>query len=318
MLKAKTIRDRPAAEDGYRLLITREWPARLPASGADGFNPQLAPSDKLYADLLAHRIGFEEFGRRYGAELDEQKERLAKLVEQAKEFDITLVAYDDFEGKSISQLVLDRCGAVPADTKKSAKAVIEEYAEKIARKEGMEKQDGAGKNMAKEKEGKGMKKQNEGKNMEKEKKNEKKKTPAAGRKKNHAAAGFRFLEHTADIKVEAWGGDFAAALKQAALAMFSVLGSGRASEKMEIDERAADREQLVVGLLSRILAECDARELLAVSIDIIECDGKKPHAKAVVGLARTRPKDAIKAVTYHQLEVEETKNKCTIRVVFDV
>ena len=146
--------------------------------------------------------------------------------------------------------------------------------------------------------------------MAKENKIEKKKT---------APAGFRFLEHTADIKVEAWGPDFAGALKQAALAMFSVLGSGPEREQMEIEERAADRGQLVVGLLSRVLAECDARERLAVSIEILECGTNPPRVKARVGLAQTRPKDAIKAVTYHQLEVEEGKDgACRIRVVFDV
>ena len=145
--------------------------------------------------------------------------------------------------------------------------------------------------------------------MEKQKKIGKKKTPSAG---------FRFLEHTADIKAEAWGGDFASALRQSALAMFSVLGSGPVCEHLQLEERAADKEQLVVGLLSRILAECDAREKLAVSIEMLECDVDAPYVKVRIGLADTRPKDAIKAVTYHQLEVEETKNKCTIRVVFDV
>ena len=76
---------------------------------------------------------------------------------------------------------------------------------------------------------------------------------------------------------------------------------------------------LVVGLLSRVLAECDARERLAVSIEILECGTNPPRVKARVGLAQTRPKDAIKAVTYHQLEVEEGKDgACRIRVVFDV
>ena len=135
MLKAKTVREKPADDDGYRLLVTREWPARLPASGADGFNPHLAPSEKLHAALLERRISFAEFGALYLAELDVQKERLAKLKEQAKEFDVTLVAYDDFEGNSVGRILADKCGAAPADTKKSARAVIEEYQRKMAEKQ---------------------------------------------------------------------------------------------------------------------------------------------------------------------------------------
>jgi uncharacterized protein YeaO (DUF488 family) len=142
MLRAKTINDKADAGDGYRLLITREWPAALPESGADGFNPQLAPSEKLYADLLERRISFEEFGARYWAELDAQKSRLAKLKREAKEFDVTLVAYPDFDGRSIGRLALDKCEAAPADNKKNPKTVIEEYQQKMAKKEEEGKKNG--------------------------------------------------------------------------------------------------------------------------------------------------------------------------------
>ena len=108
MLRLRTLAQPPEAE-GYRLLVAREWPAGFPESGADGFNPQLAPSTGLYEELTGHRIAFEQFAEMYAKELEGQKGRLARLAKQAKDFDIVLITYPDFEGKSVGQILLDAC-----------------------------------------------------------------------------------------------------------------------------------------------------------------------------------------------------------------
>ncbi len=130
--------------------------------------------------------------------------------------------------------------------------------------------------------------------------------------------GYRFLEHTADIMVSAWGPDYLSALKQAALAMFSVLGKAEGTQSFEVEEQAATREELVVYLLSRILGECEAREMVAARMEVLEFDAKLSRIRVRIFGSPTRPRDAIKAVTYHRLEVKEGKKKCTIQVVFDV
>ncbi|VVB57169.1 Uncharacterised protein [uncultured archaeon] len=107
MLKIQTIEDGGKGGDGYRLLVTAEWPVRFPESGADGFNPKLAPSPALYEELKSHKIGFEPFALKYAQELAGQKERLQKLSKQAKDFDVILITYPDFEGRSIGQILLD-------------------------------------------------------------------------------------------------------------------------------------------------------------------------------------------------------------------
>ncbi len=323
MLKIKTTRDGGDDGDGYRLLVSREWPKGLPASGADGFNPSLAPSESLQSSLRNGKIRFEEFGAKYSAELDAQEERLKKLRAQSKEFDITLIVEELPDGRRIGQMLADKIEGMREDGKKSAKAVIEEYSRRMEAEtvQAQEKDRRHAKQLAEAvrqyKEGTGGKKSvkitrektKDCKNKEDAKKGN---TPAP-------AAGFRFLEHTADIMAEAWGPTFPAALTQTAMAMFSVLGKGRAEEEMKIDESFAAKDQLVVGLLSNILAECEARERLAVSIDIGEYDEKTNRIRCTVGLARTRPKDAIKAVTYHQLQVEREKGgRWRIQIVFDV
>jgi SHS2 domain-containing protein len=145
-----------------------------------------------------------------------------------------------------------------------------------------------------------------------------KKAKKAKKRAGMQESGFCFLEHTADIKAHAWGPNFCAALVQAAKAMFFVLGGGKPKESMEIEEKAQDQSQLVVGFLSKILAESESREMLPVSIKLIGCDEKKLCIKAKIGLSDARPKDLIKAVTYHQLEIKEGKKRCSIKIVFDV
>ncbi len=157
--------------------------------------------------------------------------------------------------------------------------------------------------------------------MEKKKK-EKKRASArsAGRKtpSRPVRAGFRFLEHTADIMVQAWGPDYLSALGQAAKAMFSVLGEAKPDESFEVEESASKRDELVVSLLSRILAECDAREIVASRMEVAEYDEAAARIRVKIFGARSRARDAIKAVTFHRLEVKEGKGRCTIQVVFDV
>lgn len=133
-----------------------------------------------------------------------------------------------------------------------------------------------------------------------------------------SSAKYKFLEHTADIMVLAQGRDFPSALQQAGLAMFSVLGRAKPLESFEIEETARSRTDLVVYILARILSECDVHELVPAHFDILEYDEKMHRIKAQVWGERIRPKDAIKAVTYHRLEVREEKGLCFIQVVFDV
>ncbi|MBM3229829.1 DUF488 family protein [Candidatus Parvarchaeota archaeon] len=109
MLYAKTTQDKPADSDGYRLLVTKLWPKKFKASWADGFNPNLSPSQELYGKLTSKQLSFDEFASQYSKELDAQLERLKKLKKQAESFDITLVSYPDFEGKSIGGLIVEKC-----------------------------------------------------------------------------------------------------------------------------------------------------------------------------------------------------------------
>ena len=115
MLIAKSIDDKPGPDDGYRLLLTHQWPSKFPASAADGFNAELAPPLESYQAFKEGKISYEEFARLYAEALEPKLERLKRLNKQAKDFTITLVSYPDEQGHKIAQAVVDRCQKLEMD-----------------------------------------------------------------------------------------------------------------------------------------------------------------------------------------------------------
>lgn len=129
---------------------------------------------------------------------------------------------------------------------------------------------------------------------------------------------YKFLDHTADIMFEAHGKDFPDALQNAAHAMFSIMGHAKEKESFHISERAGSREDLVVYVLSALLSNAEANEMVVSRVQVASFDGKKNSISLVAYGEKKQPRDAIKAVTFHELMVKEEKGKCTIRVLLDV
>lgn len=132
--------------------------------------------------------------------------------------------------------------------------------------------------------------------------------------------GYVFLEHTADIAISAFGPSLKIATEQAAYAMFEALGSKRqkGEQQFQIEESAKTKPELVVNFLSAILAECEIREILPTEIKIEKMTLSPPKIQAKIYGTKERPKDHIKAVTYHQFKIEKKSNLTYIQVIFDV
>jgi len=92
----KRVYEPVAAEDGARVLVDRLWPRGVSKERArlDEWAKELSPSNELRVWLHADReTRFEEFARRYAAELaaPEQRERLAELRTKAESGTVTLL-----------------------------------------------------------------------------------------------------------------------------------------------------------------------------------------------------------------------------------
>lgn len=92
-VRIKRAYDEPAADDGYRLLIDRLWPRGVSRERAalDEWDKDLAPSAELRRWFGHDPARFDEFRRRYTAELGEHRDRLAALRRRAAAGTLTLV-----------------------------------------------------------------------------------------------------------------------------------------------------------------------------------------------------------------------------------
>lgn len=92
-IRIKRAYEPPAASDGRRILIDRLWPrgVRKEAASIERWLRDLAPSDELRKWFRHDPALWEEFRRRYRAELSRHAEELDALLRLAEEGPMTLV-----------------------------------------------------------------------------------------------------------------------------------------------------------------------------------------------------------------------------------
>jgi len=92
-VRMKRAYDPPEPGDGYRILIDRLWPRGVSKEHAhlDEWARELAPSTELRQWFGHDPARFEEFRRRYRAELAAQEEKLRELRSRARKGTLTLV-----------------------------------------------------------------------------------------------------------------------------------------------------------------------------------------------------------------------------------
>ncbi len=138
---------------------------------------------------------------------------------------------------------------------------------------------------------------------------------------------YKFLEHTADIKFQAFGKTLEEAFSNAAIAMFEVIIKTEKIEKnitKKIETESEDRESLLYKWLEELLFLLDTEFFMLNSVKNIKITkkGKKYFLKAdVVGDTFKEEygrHGAVKAVTYNEMFVKEEKGKATVQVVLDI
>lgn len=91
--RIKRIYDSPARGDGKRYLVDRLWPRGVKKTDAhlDGWCKEVAPSDGLRRWFGHDPARWEEFQRRYLAELEERDEAWRELLEGGRKGIVTLL-----------------------------------------------------------------------------------------------------------------------------------------------------------------------------------------------------------------------------------
>jgi len=93
MIKVKRTYDPFSHEDGKRILVDRLWPRGIKKEDAhiDEWLRDIAPSNALRKWFSHDPSRWEEFKKRYNAELKEKKELLEKLLTDSRKGTVTLL-----------------------------------------------------------------------------------------------------------------------------------------------------------------------------------------------------------------------------------
>ncbi len=135
------------------------------------------------------------------------------------------------------------------------------------------------------------------------------------------------FEHKADVGVRGTGKSLEEAFAECAKAMFSVMADlekVKAGKAVKVEAEAESRENLLVEFLNQMLYLRDVRQMLFNSFDLYIIEGGKIwklKGKAFgekINKETQGIKSDVKAASYHQLKVEESKGKFIAQCVVDV
>jgi uncharacterized protein YeaO (DUF488 family) len=92
-IRIKRVYEQPYKEDGFRILVDRLWPRGLTKEKArvDLWMRDIAPSTELRMWFNHDPDKWEEFQRRYRAELKKNADQVDRLLQELKKGSITLL-----------------------------------------------------------------------------------------------------------------------------------------------------------------------------------------------------------------------------------
>jgi len=139
---------------------------------------------------------------------------------------------------------------------------------------------------------------------------------------------FEFLEHTADILIAAHGQSLEEAFENAALAMFEVMTDTtkvNPAEEDTVEVDAEDEYALLYSWLEALLVKFEVKGMLFSRFKISSLEDKPEglKLKANVWGEKFNPekhpqKVAVKAVTYHRMEIIKDIEKVTLEFILDI
>ena len=141
---------------------------------------------------------------------------------------------------------------------------------------------------------------------------------------NSKHLSYEIIDHTADLGIVVKGGNIKELFVNAANAMTDLMVKADVREKgakRKLIVEGEDLPDLMVRWLSEILYLFNGEHILVSAMEIGSMSSTRLQSKLnVVSLNKSRHEilREIKAVTYHQIGVEETPDGWEARVIFDI
>jgi len=134
---------------------------------------------------------------------------------------------------------------------------------------------------------------------------------------------YKFLDHTADIKFQAFGKTIEKAFENSGKALIESLYDKRIKKKIykKVKIKGNDFESLLYNFLEEFLVLFDSENFLVSKIKNININSEKFELEAeFIGdnAQNYEIKTSIKAVTYNEMFVKKEKNKYIVQVVLDI
>ena len=138
---------------------------------------------------------------------------------------------------------------------------------------------------------------------------------------------YRFLQHTADAKFQAFGSTLEEAFLNAALAVASVMWDwAKVARKVRfpVEAQGPDLERLLVNYLEEILFLLDTKAFILAVVENIRLEktgvGWRLTADFVgdTDPAQYEIFGEVKAVTYNEMRIEKSAEGATLQVVIDL
>jgi SHS2 domain-containing protein len=135
---------------------------------------------------------------------------------------------------------------------------------------------------------------------------------------------YTLLDHTADVGIIVYGEDLPELFVHAAWALFDVISDTttiRPRHSLSVTLEAIDREDLLVQWLGELLYLYDTQRFLCCDATFIVLEPTRLQATIhgeTLDESRHPIDTEIKAVTYHQIAVEQVDTRWQARVIFDL
>ncbi|MBY8981959.1 MAG: archease [Candidatus Lokiarchaeota archaeon] len=142
-------------------------------------------------------------------------------------------------------------------------------------------------------------------------------------------SGFKFEEHTADVKARCWGKDLEDAFAQTAYALMATITPNLTkiskTKSKIIKIKSEDKEAVLFDFLSELLFLFDVERLVFNDIkieSIIEINNQYELQAVLKGEEFNKEKHEIgtevKAITYSYMKIEDKKDYTEIQIIFDI
>ena len=133
---------------------------------------------------------------------------------------------------------------------------------------------------------------------------------------------FRFLEHTADQKFQAFGKTLEEAFENAAYALKTTITESKIEQKVKktIEVKSEDKKALLYDFLEQFLILLDSENFILSEIESLKIKDLKLTAKLKgdTDLKKYEINTHIKAVTYQEMKIKKEKNNYMVQVILDL